>query len=240
MSETNFRKLTGIFFIVGAILVNIPYTLLIVNFDYPDILRQPTAEILRRFQAGGDALIYTWLAFAWVGLPILLGAVMLKRVLEKEHAPFLEMATTLGVIGFVVQLIGLLRWVFVVPILARLFTDPTADSTTQASISAVFIAVHQYGGVILGEHIGQIFTIVWMSLISGIIYKSKMFSKWVAWLGWFASAVYLFAQTELFATAIPNFPVIDWAGLYGSLLWLVWMIVVGVYLVKYKTSNIHS
>ena len=234
MSETNFRKLTGIFFIVGAILVNIPYTLLIVNFDYPDILRQPTAEILARFHAGGDALIYTWLAFAWVGLPILLGAVMLKRVLEKEASPFLETATTFGVIGFVVQLIGLLRWVFVVPILARLFTDPGTDPATQASISAVFIAIHQYGGVVLGEHIGQFFTIVWMSLISGVIYRSKMFSKWVAWLGWFASAVYLLAQTELFATAIPNFPVIGWAGLYGSLLWLVWMLVLGIYLVKYK------
>ena len=234
MSETNFRKLTGIFFIIGAILVNIPYTLLIVNFDYPDILRQPIADILVKFHADGDALIYTWLAFAWVGLPILLGAVMLKRVLEKEASPFLETATTLGVIGFVVQLIGLLRWVFVVPILARLFTDPGTDPATQASISAVFIAIHQYGGVVLGEHIGQFFTIVWMSLISGVIYRSKMFSKWVAWLGWFASAVYLLAQTELFATAIPNFPVIGWAGLYGSLLWLVWMLVLGIYLVKYK------
>ena len=46
MSENKLRKLTGIFFIVGAILVNIPYTLLIMNFDYPDILRQPAGEIL--------------------------------------------------------------------------------------------------------------------------------------------------------------------------------------------------
>jgi len=234
MSETNFRKLTGIFFITGAILVNVPYTLLIVNFDYPDILRQPTAEILAKFQAGGDALIYTWLAFAWIGLPILLGTVMLKRVLEKEASPFLEMATALGVIGFFVQLIGLLRWVFVVPVLARLFTDPTTDSVTKTSISGVFVAVHQYGGVVLGEHLGQFFTILWMSIISGVIYKSKMFSKWVAWLGWSASAVYLLAQSELLATAIPNFPVIGWAGLLGSLLWLVWMMIVGVYLVKYN------
>jgi hypothetical protein len=240
MSETNFRKLTGIFFIVGALLVNVPFSLLIVNFDYPDILRQPTAEILTRFQAGGDMLIYTWLAFAWIGLPLLLGAIMLKRVLADENAPFLETATTLGVIGFVVQVIGLLPWVFVVPVIARLFMDPGIDSATRASISAVFVTVHQYGGVILGEHLGQFFTILWMSLISGIIYQSKMFSKWVAWLGWFASAVYLLAQTELLATAIPSFPVRDWAGLYGSLLWLVWMIVLGVYLVKYKTGNIQS
>ena len=236
MSQTNFRKLAGIFFIVGAILVNIPYTLLIMNFDYPDILRLPTAEILTRFQAGGDALIYTWLAFAWVGLPMLVGAIMLKSILAEEHSPFLETATTFAVIGFIVQVIGLLRWVFVVPILARLFTAPEADSATQASIAAVFTAVHQYGGVILGEHLGQFFIILWMSIISGIIYKSKMFSKWVSWLGWFASAIYILAQTELFATTIPSFPVVEWAGLVGSLLWLVWMIVMGVYLVKYKES----
>ncbi|HNM36843.1 MAG TPA: DUF4386 family protein, partial [Anaerolineales bacterium] len=88
--------------------------------------------------------------------------------------------------------------------------------------------------VILGEHMGQFLIILWMSMISGIMYKSKMFSKWVAILGWVASAIYLLAQTELLATAIPTFPVIDWAGLVGSLLWLVWMIVMGVYLVKYK------
>ncbi len=234
MSEKTFRKLAGIFFIVGAILVNIPYTLLIMNFDYPDILRAPIEEILTKFQAGGNSLIYTWLAFAWVGLPMLFGAIMLKRILEKEDSPFLETATTIGVIGFIAQVIGLLRWVFVIPLLARLFTDPTTDSVTKAAIPAVFIAVHQYGGVILGEHLGQFLIIIWMSIISGIIYKSKMFSKWVSWLGWIASAIYLLAQAELFATVIPGFPVIDWAGLIGSLLWLLWMVVVGVYLVKHK------
>lgn len=232
MSEKTFRKLAGIFFIVGALLVNIPYTLLIINFDYPDILRLPAAEILTKFQAGGSSLIYTWLAFAWVGLPMLLGAIMLKRILADENAPFLETATTLGVIGFIVQVVGLLRWVFVVPVLARLFTDPTTDSVTKAALPLVFSAVHQYGGVILGEHLGQFLIIIWMSIISGILYKSKRFSKWVAYLGWIASAVYILAQTELLATVIPSFPVIGWAGLYGSLLWLLWMIVVGVYLVK--------
>lgn len=234
MSENKLRKLTGLFFIIGAILVNIPYTLLIMNFDYPDILRLPTEEILTRFHAGGNSLIYTWLAFAWVGLPMLFGVILLKRILEKENSPFLETATTIGVIGFIVQVIGLLRWVFVVPVLARLFTDPTTDSAAKAAIPVVFSAIHQYGGVILGEHMGQFLIIIWMSLISAIIYKSEMFSKWVAWLGWITSAVYILGQTELFATAIPDFPVVDWGGLYGSLLWLLWMIVVGVFLVKYK------
>ena len=236
MSENTFRKLAGIFFVAGAVLINIPYTLLIMNIDYPDILRMPTEEILTNFQTGGGSLIYTWLAFAWVGLPMLFGVVMLKRLLEKEESPFLELATTIGVLGFIVQVIGLLRWVFVVPVLARLFTDPITDSTTQAAVSTVFVAVHQYGGVILGEHLGQIFTIIWTVMISGIIYRSQMFNKWVSWLGWIASAIYLLAQMELFATVIPDFPVIDWAGLVGSLLWLLWVIVLGVYLIRAKAG----
>src|SRR5512139_653928 len=237
MSTKQFRQLTGLLFILGAVLVNIPYALLIVKFDYPDILRAPVDQILAQFQAGGNSLIYTWLAFAWVGLPMLFGAIMLKRILERENSFFLETATTIGVIGFVVQVIGLLRWVFVVPVIARLYADPTTTTTTKESLSVLFMGIHQYGGVLLGEHMGQFFIIVWMSMISAIIYKSPMFARWVAWLGWIASAVYLLAQTELLATAIPDFPVIGWAGLYGSLLWLLWMIVIGAYLIKNKAES---
>ena len=64
MSTKQFRQLTGLFFVLGAVLVNIPYTLLILNFDYPDLLRAPVDQILTQFQAGGSSLIYTWLAFA--------------------------------------------------------------------------------------------------------------------------------------------------------------------------------
>jgi len=52
-------------------------------------------------------------------------------------------------------------------------------------------------------------------MISAIIYKSSLFAKWVVWLRGIASAVlYFLAQTKLFATAIPNLPVIGWAGLF--------------------------
>jgi hypothetical protein len=236
MSTKQFRQLAGLFFVLGAVLINIPYTLLIVNFDYPDILRAPVDQILTQFQAGGNPLIYTWLAFAWVGLPILFSMIMLNQILEKEKPSFLETATTIGVIGGIVQIIGLLRWVFVIPIIARLYADPGTATATKESLSALFMVVHQYGGVILGEHIGQFFSIIWMSMISAIIYKSPLFAKWIAWLGWIASAMFILAQTELFATVIPGFPVISWAGLYGSLLWLFWIIVVGVYLIKNKSE----
>jgi hypothetical protein len=71
-----------------------------------------------------------------------------------------------------------------------------------------------------------------MELVSLAMFKSPLFRPWLAWFGMVASLVYLLAQTELFATVIPNVPVASQAGLIGSLLWLAWLIATGVFLVR--------
>lgn len=236
MNTTRHQKLTGILFIIGAAIVNIPYTLLIMNFDYPDILREPTGFILTRFKEGGTGLIFTWLAFAWAGIPLLFAIAMLHKILEREDTPYLGAGTIAGIIGGITQMIGLLRWTFVVPSLAATYTDPTTSAAAKESATIVFQAVHQYGGVVLGEHVGQAFTILWMLMISLAMFRSPHFKPWLAWFGILASVVYLLAQTELLATVIPNLPVVPQAGLIGSLLWLVWMFVVGIFLLRTKAN----
>lgn len=232
MNQLNFRKLTGGLFILGVILVNIPYALLISTFEYPDILRQPTDQILTQFAAGGAGLIAQWLAFAWLSVPILAAMLMLPRALGRDESLLVKAATQMGVIAALAQIIGLLRWVFVVPILARLYNDPATSPASQEAVIVVFQTLHQSGGVLLGEHIGQLLTIAWMSLISLALLKSDVSGIWLGWFGFAAALVYLTAQTELFATVIPGFPVVPEAGLIGSLLWLGWMLMLGVSLVR--------
>lgn len=159
---------------------------------------------------------------------------MLQKVLERENTPYLWVGTVAGVIGGIAQMVGLLRWTFVVPVLAKTFTDPSASDMAKETAVIVFQTVHQYGGIVVGEHTGQAFSIIWMFIISLVIFKSNIFKRWLAWFGFLASGVYILAQTELFATVIPNFPVVPAAGLIGSLLWLVWMIALGVVLERSK------
>lgn len=240
MNSNQFRKVTGLLFILGAILVNIPYALLITNFNYPDILREPAGDVLTQFHNGGASLIFTWLAFAWVGLPLIFGTLMLKRVLEPEGHPLLETATTLGLISLVLAVVGLTRWVFVVPGLAQLYTDPSSSEAVRAAVLVTFQAVHQYGGVVIGEHISQFMTVLWMALISRMMLRSAFFSAWQGWFGFGAALVYLLAQSELLATAIPGFPEAPAAGLIGSLLWLLWMIVMGVALLRAQPATVRQ
>ena len=167
MNEQRVRRLVGLSFILGAILINVPYFILIASFDYPDILREPTEVILTRFQAGGSSLILTWLAFAWVGLPLLFAIGMLPRVLARADIPYLGIATAIGIAGMIVQMVGLLRWVFVVPVLAQMYVDPSSTESIRAAVTVVFQAVHQYGGVVMGEHLGYAFTGAW-SVLAGV------------------------------------------------------------------------
>lgn len=64
------EKTIGILFIVGAIGVLVAYTFLTIIFDYPNILRQETGIILIKFHEGGNRLVWTWWAFAILGLPL--------------------------------------------------------------------------------------------------------------------------------------------------------------------------
>jgi hypothetical protein len=237
MTQRQLRLVVGAIFVAVPILINIPYTLLIVRFDYPDILRQPAGEILTRFHEGGAGLILTWWAFAIIGLPLIFSVIGLHQILHREDTPYLRAATVFGIVSCVAQMLGLLRWTFVVPILANTYADPVSSQATKDAASMVFQAVHQYGGVVIGEHVGQAFTIAWMLLVSAAMFRSPLFRAWHSWFGIVSALIYLMAQLELFATVIPQAPVIPAAGLIGSLLWLVWLILIGVNLVTLRGAE---
>jgi len=227
MQTTTFKteKTISNLLIIGAVLLFVPYTILTITFDYPDILREDTGTILTRFKAGGDALIWTWFAFALVGLPLVGAYVLIGQKLENKVSQ-VRWATTLGIIGLVVQMVGLLRWTFVVPMLANAYA--TGDEMTKSASVIAFQTIHQYGGVVLGEHLGQLFTILWTVMITAAFQKLRLLPTWLIWWGYIASGIYFLAQGELLATVMPSFPVLDIAGFLGSTLWLIWLIVLGV------------
>jgi hypothetical protein len=227
-------KMTGGLFITGAIALFIPYTILTVIFEYPDILRQDTAIILTKFHDGGARLVWTWFAFAMTGMPLLPAYILLGQKLESKGS-LVRLATNLGIVGLIAQMVGLLRWTFVVPVLSNAFVNAPDEATKSAAVIA-FKTIHQFGGVILGEHLGQLFTIAWTILMSVTFAKLKLMPTWINWLGLISAFIYLMAQAELFATVIPGMPAWNMAGLIGSTLWLIWLIVIGIRLIKIEKA----
>jgi hypothetical protein len=171
----------GAVLIVAPLWFNANFTLLAKRFDYPDILRRPTAEILERFRAGGSSLIVLWWTFTVSGLFLIAGAVLLGQVLGFEG--IVPVATTIGVLAGLVQMLGLLRWVYLVPALARAHADPALEPAQREVHAAVFRAFHQYLGVGVGEHLGYLFTGIWSLTIGIAIVQGTALPGWLGWAG---------------------------------------------------------
>ncbi|TGM22529.1 DUF4386 domain-containing protein [Leptospira meyeri] len=226
------NRYVGIIFITIPFLVQIPYTILIVNFQYPDILRKSTETILTEFHKGGSSLVWTWWFFGISGLPLLFGYLHLYQISKSNHPLFSLAAVIFGIVSLFFQLIGLLRWVFVVPILTNLYFDPLSIDLVKAAVLVNFQTIHHLFGVLIGEHLGQLFTIFWMLMVSIMIWKDHLLPSWLAVFGMISSLVYFLAQWELFAIVIPNVKEIPFAGLLGSLCWLFWMVFLGIQILK--------
>ena len=121
-----------------------------------------------------------------------------------------------------------LRWVFVVPPLALLYQE--GDSATRTAVAAGWLAQHQFGGALLGEHLGQLLGIGWSVTLSIVVLRSRVLPRWIGIAGLVVSAHYLFNQGDILATALPGFPVFDLAGLIGSSGWGLWIAALGVVL----------
>jgi hypothetical protein len=220
------RRVTGWLLVIGAVAFAVAATVLSSTFDWPDILREPPEVVLPAFVAGGTSLVWTWFAVAWTYAILLVPILLLPAALGRRDDPVLRAATFVGAASVLLSLIGFLRWVFVVPALAGSYA--AGDPTTQAAVAAAWMAQHQFGGALLGEHLGQLLAIGWSITISVIILRSRVLARWVGWAGLVASVLYLFNQGDILATAVPGFPVFDLAGFIGSSLWAIWLIALGL------------
>ena len=227
---TGLRRATGGLFLTGAVAFAAAATVLSSTFDWPDILREPGSVVLPAFAAGGAGLVWTWFATAWTYAILAVPILLLPAVLRRRNDPALRAATYLGATSVVLSLIGFLRWVFVVPPLAHAYV--TGDATTRAAVDAAWTAQHQFGGALLGEHLGQLLIIGWSVTLSVIILRRRVLPRWLGILGLTVSTIYLLNQGDILATAVPGFPVWDLAGLLGSTSWGLWIAALGVILLR--------
>jgi len=220
------RVLTATLLIAVPVLFMLFYGLLTMTFDYPGILREPAGEILRRFAGGGPTLVLIWYGFALTPALFIPAAILLRRAFPTT-TPLLDLAVPLGVLAGVVQVLGLIRWPFLVPELARTYLDPAAGEATQAAALTVFGAFHQYAGVAIGEHLGYLFTGAWTLVIAGAMLKSPVFRPWLGWAGIVSALGILVGLLES-----AGFALAGTINAVAYLAWSLWLVATGVSLLR--------
>jgi hypothetical protein len=213
------RKLTAALLIAAAVLTNAAFTVLGTVFSYPDVLKEPTADVLASFRAHQGPVTF-W--FAVMALSAALFAPIAVGVGRLSTHRAMAWAVPAGIAAAVVQVIGLSRWPLLVPGFA---TDAAStDPTTAAHGREAFETAHLILGNVIGETLGYLFTAAWTLLVLVALHH-KLASRWFTILG-AVSAVLIVAGV----LSPLDLPVIDTANFAGYVLWSVWLIAFAVLL----------
>jgi len=223
MRPKTHQKITGSLLIVTPILFMAAFTMLQINFEYPDILRQPAAVVMEKFVAGGNGLIVNWYLMVISAILFIPISVMLHPYLAREDTPYMTVATTLGVTAGIVQMLGFIRWPFLVPTLASAYLAPASNEVTRAAIEVTFTAFNQYAEAGVGEHLGYLFTALWTILIALAMPKSKYFSTGLGWMGGIVALGILLGTLEP-----AGVPFVGAVNAIAYILWALWLVILGV------------
>jgi hypothetical protein len=202
-------------------------------FDYPNILRREPDEILRRFAAGGSGLILRWEALLLSAILMLPLAVLLAVALGASPV-FTVLSVVLGAAAAMVQALGLIRWPFAVPELARRYVaalDGPEGDATRRTVEVVFATLHRLLGVGIGEHLGYLFTGIWTLLVAGSILATAVVPAWIGLVGLPIGVALLVGTLEFVG---PNerdgWPLAGTIVPIAYIAWSLWLIALGVIL----------
>jgi hypothetical protein len=227
------ETITAILLIVVPIAFNVAFFELGRTFEYPNILRKEPDEILRRFVAGGPGLILRWEALLISALFMLPLAALLGVVLAAPPA-LTVLSVVVGATAAIVQGLGLVRWPFAVPELARRYVaapgGPEGDAVRR-TVETEFAMLHRLLGVGIGEHLGYLFTGLWTLLIAGSIFSTAVLPGWLGIVGVVIGIALLVGTLEFVGPNEPDgWPLAGIIVPIAYLAWSVWLIALGVFL----------
>jgi hypothetical protein len=214
----------------GTLLVAVPlifaagFTGLQMTFEYPDILRHPAGEVLTRFAGAGADLHFYWYAMMFAALLMIGAAIATGLHFWQRNSLLAALSIGAGVLAGLVQALGLLRWVMLVPGLAASYAAPGASSVDQSIAVALFDAANHYLGMGVGEHLGYFFTAIWTVLVSALVLKTNRIT---------AAAGFVIAIGVIVGMLEPfGVPMTGMINAISYTLWAVWTLILGIQVLR--------
>jgi hypothetical protein len=200
-------------------------------FDYPDILRREPDEILRRFAAGGPGLLLRWEALLLSALGMLPVAVLLAVALGASPELTL-LSVIVGSAAALVQALGLVRWPFAVPVLARRYVaapEGPDGEPARETVRILFATLHRLFGVGIGEHLGYLLTGAWTLLASWSMLTTSVVPTWLGVIGVPIGIALLASATEFMGrNERDGWPPMGKVVPVAYIVWSLWLITTGV------------
>lgn len=217
ISRTDARRAAGALALASGLAIA-GFTVLGSVFQYPQILEEPTADVLALFREH-QGMVTTWFAVLVISSALMAPAgIWLGRIAGGTLGRWIA---GVGIAAATVQVIGLQRWVTLVPGIS----DDALDPARRADAEDRFELLHLVLGKAIGETLGYALTATFTVLVV-IALRRTVLPTWLAVTG--------FVSAALIATGVV-IPVVEPASLTnfaGYIVWCAWLLAVSVVLVR--------
>ncbi len=221
------------FLIIEVVLIFAPLVILGLAINWPASLDEPASVnlplILKQYgpMMTGYSIYLVYSLLFWP-MAYLTGRAIVGG--DTSNAIF-RVATGFAILSVLARALGIVRWLFAMPILARMYIDPTASEEARAGISMVYEMLNAYAGGV-GELLGvSLFAAVWMVLICILVIRSKIWPGWLGFFGLLAAASLLLNLLEMFG--IDMGPMIS----VSETLQHFWMLATAIVFLRKKRGN---
>jgi hypothetical protein len=221
-NRTNAR-LAGAALALAAALAIAGFTALGSIFEYPQILDEPTGDILALFREHQIAVM------SWFGVLVVSAALIAPAGIWLGRLAGGTLGRAIAAVGIAaatVQVVGLQRWLTLVPAISQDALDPAR----RAAAEHRFELWHTVLGKAIGETLGYALTATFTVLIVVALRRSVL-PRWLAVVGYTAAA--------LIATGVV-IPLLEAASLTnfaGYIIWCAWLLAVAVVLFRLRATR---
>lgn len=176
------RNATVALLITFVFLIFVPLAVLGTAIDWPNNLdagAEANLPLLLEKQESVFWGYFIYLIYSILFFPV---AYLMGRYVAGSQvlSPWLHIGNSFAALSAVTRAIGLSRWLFAMPTLARIWVDPNTSETTREAVSVTYDTLNGWGGGI-GELLGvSSFAALWVVCTSVLFFQSQ---KWPSWMG---------------------------------------------------------
>jgi hypothetical protein len=223
MNMQTTRRIAAASMAAAALLAIAGFTALGAIFDYPKVLKEPVEVILSSYR-DNEAAISGWFLALVISAALLAPVgVLLGRIAGGRLRPWI---TGVGIAAAIVQVVGLSRWVLLVPSISAAATIPEQNADALRS----FEQLHFWLGTILGETVGYALTATFTVLVA-IALSGTAVPRVLGYLGYLAAA--MIATGVLIPLGVGVAGLTNFAGYVA---WCLWLVAMAVALWRLKTA----
>lgn len=224
MTEQKLYRVTAVTILFHIFALSIAFNILVVVFEFPDVLRASAAHRLTLFAENSQIIIPTYYVLALTGLTQALLSILLYRSFAERNTLVLTTAV-FGILTGVFQLLGFIRWPIVVPY----FVAAMNNGTSLETIAFVEGMLNRYTGMAIGEHLGFLCQAIWTTLLGITMLRSKLFDPRLGWAGLIIGLFTFPMSMEPLGGLLSIFGELTWPVMAA---WIIWLFLIALSLLR--------